>query len=732
MSKGKIAVFVLLLIAVASIVVWCVVSSNAKDEKVQQEIDAVVKVLDEASGDTGVGAVPGSEATLELAGSGTARELGAVSEQRENSVASADSIDLSKYDLEKTIRLFHILDAGYEKSHNIQEYLQFLAVQDYRGIPPEVIRAKKKLIPYYKTLRRAEEDLSEAEKRNLWNAVAGNETLISMNSPIAEGIRVAFSGGLDVIAVSNLVTKGILTGKDFFKNLKQNEKIEKEARAALEKHQDAYLAYLEDYISLYIRYMAKWNRLCLMRDQAYISISNGDIDGALAVLVQVLSEFPGDRESILLKSFCLVRRAQLGEPRSERFGGLEEAKQMLGAFIHDNPEKSAPALVLLGTCHMLEGDDVKAKNMFDQSSVEYPRESDALLDMYNSYNYRNYLTKSVEGHFVQTMYKSMMEGFGFFSPNFQKAIVAYEKGDFAKAKEEIFRHFFRRGNQNVYDFLIADMKYVERFMPSLLNMIFEEHSFLDLQAYNPTLSFSDKLAVKVENRSDKKLSNVRLFLCLHLTDMYKDEYQVKKMETTVNNIEPHSVADFGKLQLDYEIYGKKKNSVSDIVSVRAVIMTDSLIIWVDEDKVKRTNILDKMGARLNRKSFEKKNFSYMDKLWNGKRFAEFVRSATSAEMKDRKGILGSVMGSKNMVFHFPRILDGLNPYFSFGLLNNKDAFMPVSVILNGDHIDVEFEKQTAWTNTVKPLYISSAEGAFYMDVSFDANGDIKDISEVKF
>ncbi len=732
MSKTKIVGIVLAVLAIGAIAVWWIMSDNAKDKKVQQEIDAVVKVLDEASGDTGVGAVPGSEATLELAGSGTARELGAVSEQRENSVASADSIDLSKYDLEKTIRLFHILDAGYEKSHNIQEYLQFLAVQDYRGIPPEVIRAKKKLIPYYKTLRRAEEDLDEAEKRNLWNAVAGNETLISVNSPIAEGIRAAFSGGLDVIAVSNLVTKGILTGKDFFKNLKQNEKLEKEARAALEKHQDAYLAYLEEYIRLYVSYMAKWNRLCLMRDKAYISISNGDVDGALVVLSQVLSEYPHDRESTLLKSFCLVRRAQLGEANSELLGGLEEAKQLLGNFVRDYPEKSAPALVLLGACHMLLGNETQAKNLFDQSSVEYPRGSEELLDMYNSYNYRNYLMKSVEGHFVQTMYKSMMEGFGFFSPNFQKAIIAYKKGDFAKAKEEIFRHFFRRGNQDVYDYLIADMKYVERYMPTLLNMIFEEHSFLDLQAYNPTLSFSDKLAVKVENRSDRKLSNVRLFLCLHLTDMYKDEYQVKKMETTVNNIEPHSVADFGKLQLDYEIYGKKKNSVSDIVSVRAVIMTDSLIIWVDEDKVKRTNILDKMGSRMNRKSFEKKNFFYMDKNWNGKQFADYVRSATSAEMKDRMGLLGSVMGSKNMAFHFPRFLDGLNPYFSFGLLNNKDAVMPVSVVLNGDHIDVEFEKQTAWTNTIKSLYISSAEGVFYMDVSFDANGDIKGISEMKF
>ena len=47
MSKGKIAVFVLLLIAVASIAVWWIMSDNAKDKKVQQEIDAVVKVLDD-------------------------------------------------------------------------------------------------------------------------------------------------------------------------------------------------------------------------------------------------------------------------------------------------------------------------------------------------------------------------------------------------------------------------------------------------------------------------------------------------------------------------------------------------------------------------------------------------------------------------------------------------------------------------------------------------------------
>ncbi len=301
MSKTKIVGIVLAVLAIGAVVVWWIMSDNAKDKKVQQEIDAVVKVLDEASGDIATSTdVSGSESVPD--------SVEAPVEQPGDS-----SGDKSPFDLEKTIRLFHILDDGYKKSHNIQEYLQFLAVQDYRGIPPEVIRAKKKLIPYYKTLRRAEEDLNEAEKRNLWDAVAGNETLLSVNSPIAEGIRAAFSGGLDVIAVSNLVTKGVLVGTDFFKNLQKNEKIEKEARLALEKHQDAYLAYLEEYIRLYVSYMAKWNRLCLMRDKAYISISNGDIDGALVVLSQVLSEYPHDRESILLKSFCLVRRAQLGE-----------------------------------------------------------------------------------------------------------------------------------------------------------------------------------------------------------------------------------------------------------------------------------------------------------------------------------------------------------------------------------------------------------------------------------
>ena len=107
MSKTKIVGIVLAVLAIGAVVVWWIMSDNAKDKKVQQEIDAVVKVLDEASGDiatsAGVGSsesVPDSvEAPVEPSGD--------------------SSVNKSPFDLEKTIRLFHILDAGYEKSHNI-------------------------------------------------------------------------------------------------------------------------------------------------------------------------------------------------------------------------------------------------------------------------------------------------------------------------------------------------------------------------------------------------------------------------------------------------------------------------------------------------------------------------------------------------------------------------------------------------------------------------------------
>ncbi len=218
--------------------------------------------------------------------------------------------------------------------------------------------------------------------------------------------------------------------------------------------------------------------------------------------------------------------------------------------------------------------------------------------------------------------------------------------------------------------------------------------------------------------------------------MYKDDYLVKKVETTINSIEPHSKVDFGKIQLDYEIYGKKKNRIDDIVSVRAIIMTDNLIIWVDQDQVKRNEILNQtLVAKTSRQSFEKMdNLYHLKQKVSGKKLLNEVDSRVSFDKEEKIGwkIMKGINIDKKMVFHFPRVLEAVNPYFSFGSLNKKSRILPTSVSLNGDAIDVEFEKSDSLKAKTVPLFVSSKYGSFYLDVQFDEDGNPAKISQLKF
>ena len=100
-------------------------------------------------------------------------------------------------------------------------------------------------------------------------------------------------------------------------------------------------------------------------------------------------------------------------------------------------------------------------------------------------------------------------------------------------------------------------------------------------------------------------------------------------------------------------------------------------------------------------------------------------------MKEKEGLLGSMVGAKKMVFHFPRTLVVLNPFFSFGELNSKDAVQASSVVLNGDYIDVSFEKQSSFASKTVPLFVSTLEGKGYFDVTFDAEGNVTKMSMFK-
>ena len=97
----------------------------------------------------------------------------------------------------------------------------------------------------------------------------------------------------------------------------------------------------------------------------------------------------------------------------------------------------------------------------------------------------------------------------------------------------------------------------------------------------------DLLNVKINNRSDMDLENVRVFLCIHYTDMYKDEYDVVKVPKTMNIIPKHSTADLDTLRITYP--GK---TYEDITRIRAIAVTDDRICWVDDVDYKQNHVLD--------------------------------------------------------------------------------------------------------------------------------------------
>jgi hypothetical protein len=311
-----------------------------------------------------------------------------------------------------------------------------------------------------------------------------------------------------------------------------------------------------------------------------------------------------------------------------------------------------------------------------------------------------------------------MEGYGFFSPNFQKALIAKNNNDLKTAKEEILKHFFRRGNQGVYDYMIADMVHCEKYLPESFNMIFKEKSFLDLEATTEWFS-SKNLNLKINNRSDIKLSNVRVFLCLHLTDMYKDDYEVIKMNTTVNRIEPHSVVDFGKAEIDFELFDKRKNAEKDIVRARAIVVTDDVIAWVDEVDFKINSIkqsYDHYNKNVNSVLEFDKYYSLFG--LKGEDVLNNIERGTSVESKI------TMVGKDVLNIKLPRNLVLLNPYFSINELNTKEVVFPSSLKLNGSTIDIQLNEKVP-KNGKLDFYLTSEKAKIKWEIFFDEDGKMK-------
>jgi hypothetical protein len=219
----------------------------------------------------------------------------------------------------------------------------------------------------------------------------------------------------------------------------------------------------------------------------------------------------------------------------------------------------------------------EARLNYEQAAAYYPRQAERLQDLLDPYRARAFLRKTREGNHVLGLYRSMMAGAGPFSPDLRLATLAYAAGDEARGRAKVLDHFARRRGDRAWAVLLPDVRFAERALGPYFDRLFPEDTFLDLVA-DRTL-FRDKLGVKIDNRSDRTLHNATLVLCVHLTDMHPDDCEAMAPPTQPIVL-PHTTTTFDALAIDVDFGGQKK-TVDDVVSVRAALIADETVAWVD-------------------------------------------------------------------------------------------------------------------------------------------------------
>ncbi len=516
------------------------------------------------------------------------------------------------YDLEKTVRVMNALELAQANSENFDEFLKVMARQDYDGVAPDVLEAKQKMLPvlqYMYQLQALDKSLSDAWMLARSAATGGMEMTRRVN--IMDIVNTVMGNPIVLLDIFHQEDASKVTHKAFA-NYRKDKELRQNVRNDIAKLEASYQQYLTDYAPIYHKYMKEYDALCVEKDKVYLDLYGGQAESALQGADALLKKYPNCTEGQLLKAQAeivmgvkthpqslpkerrlgknsaeisitdTIQNPSLGEGHRVGLGShFASAFNILDDYVAQNPGKTAPALLLRGVLYQRMGESEQALSCFHQASVEYPRQAAQLSDMLDSYCMRTYLNKTSEGLYLLQLYRSMMEGNGVFSPNLMKAKYYADANRQEESKNEIYNHFFRRGNQKYYDGLLSDMQFCEQNLPVGFKQLLIDRKFLDVKVEPDSkwlvLTDDEEMQVTIRNKSGKRLENVRLFLCIHYTDMYKDEYDVVKVPQTVSIIEPDEEIEIKDVPLGY-----RDKKYTDITRIRAIAMTDDRLCWVDD------------------------------------------------------------------------------------------------------------------------------------------------------
>jgi len=556
--------------------------------------------------------------------------------------------DTSTYSLASTIRVIRALEAAGTQSNDFESYLESLSRLDYRYVAPDVIEAQKKMFPILQEIYL--KGMETGNANIAWALVQTAEnTLLDLGSTFLCSGSFDISGFLQIHTISSVLSQT-------FDQFAKAQKLKKDAKREYNSLKADYSAAISESWPVFLKYKEEWERLCIKKDHAYLDIYSGGSVAGYNDACEILEHYSEDREGLLIKALSIVNRKDFG------YDSMIEVEAVLDSYISLYPTQTAPAFLIKGIIASRSEDMETAFNCFDQAAIEYPRQAEALSDMLDAYINRPYFKMTKEGLYFQQMYRSTLEGYGFFSPNFQKAICYEKEGRLHDAGKEIYNHFFRRGNQAAQDYLLSDMEFCERYLSDSFRYEFPESGFIDITV---TPSGKTKLKVELSNNTDIDLQNVRCFLCHHMLGMYPGDYIVNKLPP---------VTAIGK----GETYTWKASDVktSELIYTRAIVITDSNIFWVDNQKAKYEHAVRAIenpfpGAIENSESVN------VDSL--------IVCAASGIKADVEKN---SLLGGKVLRLSIPRSLSIIDPSFSVG--DSSKKVIPDKVSLQGEYIVAEF------------------------------------------
>lgn len=567
------------------------------------------------------------------------------------------------YDIDKTIRVIHEIDLAMKEQPDLPSWLRMMAKQDYRGVSPEVLEARRELLQLQFQLYAKQ---TEAEQQQaMWEMTS--EMVLSTLSVVSVSGEVSAINPEGSFAVDREQAARLLD--DVRRRQEERQQLLRDVRNL----QDQLFAAVLDYSEVYYDHVEQWDRLCVLRDRAYLALRNEDWATVRAASAQAMAMAPHDKEAHLLYAMALIEGGS-GEDH-------DEAQRVLATYIDEHPDATAPAFLLLGVLERERGNPEAARLHLQQAAAYYPKQADKLTEMLDPYRQRTFLRKSREGSYIVELYKSTMLGTGWFSPDLQMADTAFAEGDFNAGRQKVMDHFARRRSQQQWDYILQDIAFAEQLLGGHFREMFPEDAFLDLKVES-TL-WGDKIDVSIDNRSARTLHNATLILCAHFTDMHPSDYEPFAAERTIPEVPAHAVTSFGTMTVETELWGRRK-SLEDVVEYRAILVTDEAVMWVDTDERKLREIRAYAEAKKKDRPLPEQRtdwYARMDEELDRK--AQTLWSSADARVEPRYGF------NDDVVIELPAELAMFRP--TFRLKYGEHTFVAETNRIEDDKIVLAFK-----------------------------------------